>query len=146
MSDSNIWGLWITAPQITSCFKNISEAFGKARYDVLKWKTVSENSYGQIDDLFKEIRLRLGRVRQSDPATAEELKGLVRQLELWVDSLVVDSLKLSNLENLLSSASELAKRLRERLDRGQEAHHDKTVADIASLLGEDIGSTKQPEI
>ena len=106
---------------------------------------MSENSYGQIDDLFKEIRLRLARVRQSDPATAEELKGLMRQLEIWVDSLVVDSLKLANMENLLQSASELAKRLRERLDRGYEGPRDKTAADIAQLLGEDASPTKQPE-
>ena len=112
---------------------------------MVKWKIVSENSYGQIDDLFKEIRLLLGRVRQNDPATAEELKGLMRQLEIWVDSLVVDSLKLANMENLLQSASELAKRLRERLDRGYESAHDKAAADIAQLLGEDASPTTQPE-
>ncbi len=57
-----------------------------------------ENSYEQVDNLFVQIRLRLGQVRQSDPATADELKGLVSQLELWVDSLVIDSLKLRSLQ------------------------------------------------
>jgi len=52
-----------------------------------------EKSYDELDDLLAQIRLCLMRVRQSDPATAEELKELVRQLELWIDSLVVDSLK-----------------------------------------------------
>jgi len=106
---------------------------------------VSENYYDQIDDLFRDIRLRLGRVRQNDPEAAEELKGLVRQLELWVDSLVVDSLKLTHLENLLQSASELAKRLREGLDRGYEGPRDRAATDIASLMGEDVNPTKPPE-
>ena len=59
---------------------------------------MTEHSYEQLDDLFAQIRLRLGLVRQSDPATADELKGLVTQLEDWVESLVIDSLKLRSLE------------------------------------------------
>jgi len=60
---------------------------------------MTEHSYEQLDDLFAQIRLRLGLVRQSDPATADELKGLVTQLEYWVESLVIDSLKLRSLES-----------------------------------------------
>ena len=56
-----------------------------------------ENASEQIDDLLVQIRLRLLRVRQSDPATADELKGLLTQLEDIVESLVVDSLKLKSL-------------------------------------------------
>ena len=52
-----------------------------------------------IDDLFAKIRLQLLQVRKSDPATAEELKSLITQLEDWVESLVVDSLKLKSLES-----------------------------------------------
>jgi len=60
---------------------------------------MTENSSEQIDDLFVQIRLRLLRVKQSDPATADELKGLLTQLEDMVESLVVDSLKLRSLES-----------------------------------------------
>jgi len=60
---------------------------------------MTENSYEEIDDLFAKIRLCLGQVRQSDPATADELKGLVTQLEDWVESLVINSLKLKSLES-----------------------------------------------
>jgi len=59
---------------------------------------MTENFSEQIDDLFRQIRLCLMRVRQSDLATADELKGLLTQLEDMVESLVVDSLKLRSLE------------------------------------------------
>ena len=59
---------------------------------------MTEHSYEQIDELFTQLRLRLAVVRQSDPETAEELKGLLTQLEDWVESLVIDSLKLKSLE------------------------------------------------
>jgi hypothetical protein len=78
---------------------------------------MADNSYEQLDDLFKEIRLGLVLVRKSDPATADRLKALVRQLELWVESLVVDSLKLKSLDSRLQKTAELAKKLRERLDK-----------------------------
>ena len=60
---------------------------------------MTEDSSEQIDDLFVQIRLRLAQVRQSDPATADELKGLFTQLEDWVESLVINSLKLKSLES-----------------------------------------------
>ena len=70
-----------------------------------------ENASEQIDDLLVQIRLRLLRVRQSDPAIADELKGLLTQLEDIVESLVVDSLKLKSLES--------------RPERGTEKSHRK---------------------
>lgn len=70
-----------------------------------------ENASEQIDDLLVQIRLCLLRVRQSDPATADELKGLLTQLEDIVESLVVDSLKLKSLGS--------------RPDRGTEKSHRK---------------------
>ena len=60
---------------------------------------MTKNSYDELDDLFTQIRLRLALLRQGDAATADELKGLVTQLEDWVESLVVDSLKLKTLES-----------------------------------------------
>lgn len=60
---------------------------------------MTDKSYDEIDTLLAKMRLSLGKVRQTDPATAEELKGLLRQLEDWVESLVVDSLKLKSLES-----------------------------------------------
>ena len=75
---------------------------------------MTEKSYEELDALLVQIRVRIARVRQSDPATAEELKGLVSQLELWVDSLVVDSLKLRSLESRSERATEPQKRSRKR--------------------------------
>ena len=76
---------------------------------------MTENSSEQIDDLFVQIRLCLARVRQSDPATADELKGLLTQLEDMVESLVVDSLKLRSLESWPERGTEKSRR--KRLDR-----------------------------
>jgi len=58
-----------------------------------------EKSYEDLDDLLAKFRLSLAKVRQSDPAIADELKSLVAQLEFWIESLVVDSLKLKSLES-----------------------------------------------
>ncbi len=60
---------------------------------------MTEATYEQIDDLFRQIRLRLLQVRERDAATAEELKSLLTQLEDCVESLVIDSLKLKSLES-----------------------------------------------
>ena len=75
---------------------------------------MEDSSYDQIDDLFVQIRLRLAQVRKSDPATAEELKGLLIQLEDWVESLVVNSLKLKSLESGSKRPAEPEKRHRKR--------------------------------
>ncbi len=66
---------------------------------------MTENSYEQLDRLLTQIRLRLAQVRQSDPAAANELKELITQLELWVESLVIDSLKLRSLESRTKKAT-----------------------------------------
>ena len=76
----------------------------------------SYEQYEQVDDLFKQIRLCLLQVRQNDPVVADELNGLLHQLEDWVESLVIKSLKLQSLENMLHSTIQLAKRLQERID------------------------------
>lgn len=52
-----------------------------------------------IDELFTKIRLKLLDLRQADPETVEELKNLIIQLEDWVQSLVVDSLRLKELKS-----------------------------------------------
>jgi len=72
-----------------------------------------KNSSEQIDDLFVQIRLRLSRVRQSDPATADELKGLLTQLEDMVESLVINSLKLKSLESRPERGTEKRRRKRQ---------------------------------
>ena len=71
---------------------------------------MTEKSHDEIDDLFAQIRLRLARVRESDPATAEELKGLVIQLEDCVESLIIDSLRLKSLESKPKRATEPQKK------------------------------------
>jgi len=47
-----------------------------------------------VDDLFAKIRLKLLKLRESDPETTEDLKNLLIQLEDWVEKLVIDSLRL----------------------------------------------------
>ena len=58
---------------------------------------MKENASDAIDSLFAGIRLKLLKLRESDSATAEELKSLLAQLEDWVEKLVIDSLKLDSL-------------------------------------------------
>ena len=69
------------------------------------------DSYDQIDNLFAQVRLRLLEIRQSDPAVVEELKSLVSQLEDYVEQLVVDSLKLKNLEREAERIAKARKRV-----------------------------------
>ena len=69
------------------------------------------DSYDQIDNLFAQVRLRLLEIRQSDPAVVEELKSLVSQLEDYVEQLVVDSLKLKNLEREAERTAKARKRV-----------------------------------
>jgi hypothetical protein len=59
---------------------------------------MAENISDTIDDLFRQLRLKLIKVRESDPQTSDELKNLLLQLEDWVEKLVVDSLRLQSLE------------------------------------------------
>jgi DNA-binding response OmpR family regulator len=60
---------------------------------------MEKKSYEELDELLAQIRLLLLRVRQSDPATADELKSRFSQLEFWLESLIVESLKLKELES-----------------------------------------------
>jgi hypothetical protein len=54
---------------------------------------MEKKSYEELDELLAQIRLLLLKVRQSDPATADELKSMFSQLEFWIESLIVESLK-----------------------------------------------------
>ena len=68
------------------------------------------DTYDQIDNLFAQVRLRLLEIRQSDPAAVEELKSLVSQLEDYVEQLVIDSLKLKDLERDTGKAAKAGKK------------------------------------
>ncbi len=81
---------------------------------------MTEESYEKIDDLFKEIRLSILKVRKNDPENGNKLKDLIGQLELWTDSLVIDSLKLRSLEAELQKRRELAKRLLGSLEKERQ--------------------------
>ena len=59
---------------------------------------MTENSYDQVDDLFAKVRLCLVEIRKSNPDVADDLRNLITQLEDCVEMLIVDSLKLRNLE------------------------------------------------
>jgi hypothetical protein len=85
---------------------------------------VTDTSFEPIDDLFREIRLTLPLVRNNDPETGDKLKGLVSQLELWVESLVANSLKLDGLETNLQRRRELAKILLESLAKKSKIGSD----------------------
>ena len=91
---------------------------------MVKWADVTEESYEKLDDLFKEVRLSIATVRKNDPETGNKLKGLIRQIELWVDSLVLDSIKLRNLETELQRRKELAKILLKSLNTEQKTRPD----------------------
>jgi len=52
-----------------------------------------------IDELFTKIRLKLLDIRQTDPELVEELKNLLVQLEDYVQSLIIDSMKLQDLKD-----------------------------------------------
>ena len=64
---------------------------------------MKENTSDAIDSLFTQIRLKLSKVRESDPETTEELKSLLSQLEDQVEKLVIDSLKLESLSKKTKS-------------------------------------------
>ena len=78
---------------------------------------MAEKSFDDLDELMAQVRLCVAKLRQSDAETAEELKGLLRQLEDWVESLVVDSLRLRSLESA-KSAQGAAKRTSKARDKG----------------------------
>jgi len=84
--------------------------------ELLKSRDIHVASYEQIDDLFVRIRRQLGELTENDQAAAGELKDLVNQLEYWVESLVIDSVKLKSVRHWLQGTTELAKKLRAQLD------------------------------
>ncbi|MFC1894117.1 hypothetical protein ACFLYR_08945 [Chloroflexota bacterium] len=86
---------------------------------------MTEKSYETLDDLFKEIRLTILKVRKNDPENGDKLNGLIRQLELWMDSLVVDSIKLNTLESAARRRGELVKGLIERLESNSDITPDR---------------------
>ena len=77
-----------------------------------------QTSYDEIDELLVQISLCILKLRQSDPTTADELKSLINQLELWVESLVINAHRLKRLESLLQRTTVIAKKLWEDLDDG----------------------------
>jgi len=60
---------------------------------------MEENPYDEIDDLFKQIRLRLIELRENAPEAVDDMKSSLTQLEDWVEKLVVDSLHLKSLKS-----------------------------------------------
>lgn len=81
---------------------------------MIKWGDMTEHSHEHIDELFANIRLRLLEIRQSDPAIVEEMKSLVAQLEDYVESLVIDSLKLKSLEGRPAKTAQPKRKPRKR--------------------------------
>jgi len=67
-------------------------------------------AHEEVDDLFTKIRLKLLKLRESDPTTTEDLKNLLTQLEDWVEKLIVDSLKLESLERKPKTATKTVKK------------------------------------
>ena len=62
-----------------------------------------ESTRDAIDELFTQIRLKLVKLRQSDPTTTDELKNLLTHLEDWIDKLLIDSLKLESMKKKRSN-------------------------------------------
>ena len=75
-----------------------------------------DSSHEQIDALFQEIRLTILEVRNNDPENGNTLKGLIRQLELWVDSLVIDSIKQKSQAVALQKRREKAETTRDNMN------------------------------
>ena len=78
---------------------------------MIELDSMVEYPYEEVDELFIQIKHHLAKMTQSDPGTAEEIYGLVRQLEDWVEPLVIDSLRLRTLEKQLKDVFELVRRL-----------------------------------
>ena len=54
---------------------------------------MGQNASDAIDELFKQIRLKLLKLRENDEVTTNDIKSLLMQLEDWVEKLLIDSLK-----------------------------------------------------
>ena len=60
---------------------------------------MEERPYDEIDDLFRQIRLRLVELRDIAPEAVDGIKSSLTQLEDWVEKLVIDSLRLKSLQS-----------------------------------------------
>ena len=85
--------------------------------NLVRSEHITENSYKQIDDLFIQIKQRLEQTTKGDQLITDDLNNLILQLEYWVESLVIESMKLKSLERWLKGTKELAKSLRATLDK-----------------------------
>ena len=85
--------------------------------NLVKSEHITENSYKQIDELFIQIKHRLEQTTKGDQLITDDLNNLLLQLEYWVESLVIESMKLKSLERWLTGTKELAKNLRAKLDK-----------------------------
>lgn len=81
---------------------------------------MEEQPHEAIDDLLRQIRLKLLQIRESDTEIAEEVKSLLTQLEDWIEKLVIDSLKLQSLEKRPKKTTESADK-HKRTPRGKKA-------------------------
>ena len=75
-----------------------------------------QKSYDDVDELLARISLSILKLRQTDPTTADELRSLVKQPELWVESLVLDAHRLRRLESLLHHTRRAANQLLKDLE------------------------------
>ena len=82
--------------------------------NMLEWESMTENYREGIDELFTEIRLRLLEIRQSDPLVVEDLKATLCQLEDYVESLIIDWLRLKGIKDRLREAAPAQKAPREK--------------------------------
>ena len=73
---------------------------------IVKGAHMKDTADKDIDELFSKIRLKLLKLRESDPETTDELKNLLTQLEDWVEKLIIDSLRLRSLEKNPKSVKE----------------------------------------
>lgn len=74
---------------------------------------MKENISEEMDDLFSKVRLKILEVRESAPEAANDLKNLLAQIEDYTEKLVVDSLRLNDLEQK-AKASRAKKRTQEK--------------------------------
>jgi len=90
--------------------------------NIMKPGSFSEHSYERIDYLFLQLRHYLTNISTSTQSnTIREMKTLLTELEYWTDSLVIDSLKLKNVEKLIQRTRELATKLREKLESTEQS-------------------------
>ena len=73
------------------------------------------SSYDEIDELLVQIRLSILKLRERNPTTAEELRSLLSQLELWIEHLIIEAHRLRRLESVLQCTAKMAKKMLEDL-------------------------------